>query len=100
MTDALLTGVFDRWPSFVRARVVRDKRSGKTKGFGFASFLDADECVAALKEVDGKYVGNRPIKLRKSDWTKREASKDKSWTAKHNQFGNSGNKGDKKLHLY
>lgn len=64
------------------------------------SFLDGAECVEALKECDGKYVGNRPIRLKRSDWTKRDASADKSWTAKHNQFGNSATRGNKKLHLY
>lgn len=100
VTDQLLTSTFEKWPSFVKARVVRDKRTGKTKGFGFASFLDAEECVKAMREVDGKYVGNRPIKLRKSEWAKRDMGKEKSWTAKHNMYGNQGNKGDKNKHLY
>lgn len=27
--------------------------------------------VRACREMDGKYVGNRPIKLRKSNWKER-----------------------------
>lgn len=100
VSEQLLNKLFERWGSFNKSKVVRDKRSGKSKGFGFVSFSDPAECVEALKECDGKYVGNRPIRLKKSDWEKREASKDKSWTAKHNQFGNSATRGNKKLHLY
>ncbi|KAG6750684.1 hypothetical protein POTOM_045192 [Populus tomentosa] len=51
--------------------VVRDKRSGKTKGYGFVSFANPTDLAAALKEMNGKYVGNRPIKLRKSNWKER-----------------------------
>ncbi|KAL6504567.1 hypothetical protein OROGR_026490 [Orobanche gracilis] len=51
--------------------VVRDKRTGKTKGYGFISFCNPTDLVGALKEMNGKYVGNRPIKLRKSTWTER-----------------------------
>ncbi|MED6156661.1 hypothetical protein PIB30_016398 [Stylosanthes scabra] len=59
------------FPSFNMARVVRDKRSGKTKGYGFVSFADPSDLAVALKEMNGKYVGNRPIKLCKSKWKER-----------------------------
>uniref|UniRef100_A0A453P419 RRM domain-containing protein n=1 Tax=Aegilops tauschii subsp. strangulata TaxID=200361 RepID=A0A453P419_AEGTS len=52
-------------------QVIRDKSTGKTKGYGFVSFANASDLAAALKEMNGKYVGNRPIKLRKSTWKNR-----------------------------
>ena len=36
------------------------------------SFSDFVEGARALKEMDGKYIGNRPVKLRKSTWESRE----------------------------
>ncbi|XP_020259819.1 RNA-binding protein 42-like [Asparagus officinalis] len=71
VNDDVLSKAFSRYPSFNRARVVRDKNTGKTKGYGFVSFADSSDLVSALKEMNGKYVGNRPIKLRKSTWKKR-----------------------------
>ncbi|XP_075509365.1 uncharacterized protein LOC142545848 [Primulina tabacum] len=71
VNDDVLSKVFTRLPSFNMARVVRDKRTGKTKGYGFVSFSNPADVVAALKEINGKYVGNRPIKLRKSTWRER-----------------------------
>ncbi|KAF5192513.1 Rna-binding protein [Thalictrum thalictroides] len=53
------------------AEVVTDKRTGKSKGYGFVSFSNASDCAAALKEMNGKYVGTRPVKLRKSTWKER-----------------------------
>ncbi|KAL5701899.1 hypothetical protein ACHQM5_027182 [Ranunculus cassubicifolius] len=71
VNDDVLTKAFIRFPSFNMARVVRDKRTGKTRGYGFVSFSNPSDLAAAIKEVNGKYVGNRPIKLRKSTWKER-----------------------------
>ncbi|KDP23714.1 hypothetical protein JCGZ_23547 [Jatropha curcas] len=71
VNDDVLSKAFSRFPSFNMARVVRDKRTGKTKGYGFVSFSNPTDLAAALKEMNGKYVGNRPIKLRKSNWRER-----------------------------
>ena len=71
VTDEVLVRTFSRYPSFVRAKVVRDKKSNKTKGFGFVSFKDPSDFTRAMKELNGKYVGSRPIKLRKSNWKDR-----------------------------
>jgi RNA recognition motif-containing protein len=71
VTDELLTKTFEKYPSFVKAKVVRDKRTNKSKGYGFISFKDSQDYARAIKEWDGKYLGNRPIKLRKSQWKDR-----------------------------
>lgn len=71
VTDEVLTRAFGKYPSFLKAKVVRDKRSNKTKGFGFVSFKDPQDFIRAMKEMNGKYVGSRPIKLRKSTWRER-----------------------------
>ncbi|KAJ9067257.1 RNA-binding protein 42 [Entomophthora muscae] len=71
VNDDTLRRAFDKYPGFIKAKVVRDKRTDKSKGYGFISFSDAGDFVKAWKEMNGKYVGNRPIKLRKSTWKER-----------------------------
>ncbi|VVC95622.1 RNA-binding protein 42 [Leptidea sinapis] len=71
VTDELLARTFGKYSSFQRAKVVRDKRTNKSKGFGFVSFKDPGDFIKAMKEMDGRYVGSRPIKLRKSTWKNR-----------------------------
>jgi len=88
--DDVLTKAFIKYPSFSKAKVVRDKRTNKTKGFGFVSFLDPMDFARAIREMDGKYIGNRPVKLRKSDWDKREDEKAK--TGKRAQIHASKNR--------
>uniref|UniRef100_A0A0N4ZHA1 RNA-binding protein 42 n=1 Tax=Parastrongyloides trichosuri TaxID=131310 RepID=A0A0N4ZHA1_PARTI len=71
VNDELLARTFRDFPSFQKAKVVRDSRTGKSKGYGFISFRKQEGFIKAMKEMDGKYVGNRPIKLRKSNWDER-----------------------------
>lgn len=44
-------------------QVVRDKRTGKTKGYGFVSFANPSDLAAALKEMNGEYFHNRQPNL-------------------------------------
>ena len=71
VTDEVLARAFSKYPTFVKAKVLRDKRTNKTRGYGFVSFRDPQDFARAMREMNGKYVGNRPIKLRKSNWKDR-----------------------------
>jgi len=66
VNDDVLTHAFQKYPSFQKAKVVRDGRTNKSKGYGFVSFRDPWDMTKALREMNGKYVGNRPMKVRKS----------------------------------
>lgn len=57
VNDELLTRTFNKYASFIKAKVIRDKRTGKSKGFGFISFKDPSDFSKALKEMDGKCAG-------------------------------------------
>jgi len=71
VTDEVLARTFGRYTSFQKAKVIRDKRTNKTKGFGFISFKDPSDFTRAMREMNGKYIGSRPIKMRKSNWKDR-----------------------------
>jgi len=72
VSDAMLSSVFSKYKSFAKARVVRDRHNGKSRGYGFVSFTEADDFLRAFKEMNNKYVGSRPIKLQKSKWKDRQ----------------------------
>jgi hypothetical protein len=65
VNDDVLAAAFRRFPSFARAKVVRDSATHKSRGYGFVSFLDPKDALAALKEMHGQYVGNRPVRLQR-----------------------------------
>lgn len=68
VSDEILASAFSKYASFQKARVIRDRLSSKAK-YGFVAFSDPEDFLKAWKEMDGKYVGNRPVKLKKADNT-------------------------------
>lgn len=75
VNDETLANAFKKYASFCRAKVVRDKKTLKSKGFGFVSLTNVDDYIRAMREMQGKYVGNRPITLKKSEWADKSAYK-------------------------
>ena len=71
VNEDILTRAFNKYPSFVKCKVIRDKRTNKSKGYGFISFKEPGDFIRAMRDMDGKYVGSRPIKLRRSNWRDR-----------------------------
>ncbi|RZC41066.1 RNA-binding protein 42 [Asbolus verrucosus] len=63
VTDELLTRTFNKYPSFIRAKVIRDKRTNKSKGYGFISFKDPADFTKAMKEMNGKFTFTILIKF-------------------------------------
>jgi len=51
VNDEVLANAFKKYPSFVKARVVRDKKTLKSKGFGFVSLMNQDDYIRAMKEM-------------------------------------------------
>ncbi|TVY51793.1 putative RNA-binding protein [Lachnellula cervina] len=86
VTDESLYKAFSRWPSIQKARVIRDKRTTKSKGYGFVAFSDGDEFFSAAREMQGKYIGSHPVLLRRS------TTEIKAVTPRDNRKG-KGNKG-------
>ncbi len=78
VTDEVLATAFRKYPSFQKARIVRDKRTGKTRGYGFVSFRNPKDFLACLSEMEGQYVGNRPVRLKRSNWKDRKLDSEKN----------------------
>ncbi|WVW85404.1 hypothetical protein I302_107442 [Kwoniella bestiolae CBS 10118] len=64
VNERTLDEAFSKYPSYCKCKVVRDRLSLKAK-YGFIAFKDPEDFLKAWKEMDGKYVGNRPIRLTK-----------------------------------
>ncbi|KAJ5923301.1 hypothetical protein N7454_008546 [Penicillium verhagenii] len=66
VTDESLLKAFARYTSVQKARVIREKRTQKSKGYGFVSFSDGDDYFKAAREMQGKYIGSHPVLLRRA----------------------------------
>lgn len=92
VSDDSLLKAFQKYESVQKARVVRDKRTTKSKGFGFVSFSNMDDYSRAAKEMQGKYIGSHPVILRAAKTDVRPSNvpdKNKNKGAKGNHGGGS-----------
>ena len=76
VTDDFLARAFSKYPTFQRAKVIKDKF--KPRAYGFVSFGAPGDFAQAMREMNGKYIGNRPCQLSKSRWEDRTADKEGS----------------------
>ena len=94
VTDESLLKAFSKYASVQKARVVRDKRTTKSKGYGFVSFIDGEEYFQAARDMQGKYIGSHPVLLRKSTTEIRPTvPQDKRKGGKGGKGGGGGGKG-------
>ncbi|KAJ1405594.1 RNA-binding domain superfamily [Sesbania bispinosa] len=64
VTDYLLQDTFrTRYPSVKGAKVVIDRLTGRTKGYGFVRFGDESEQVRAMTEMQGVLCSTRPMRI-------------------------------------
>ena len=78
VNDQTLSNAFIKYPSFVKAKIIINKKTLKSKGYGFVSLTDVNDYIKAMKEMNGKYVGNRPLLLKRSTWKERSLKFSKS----------------------
>ncbi|KAI9675193.1 MAG: hypothetical protein M1829_003553 [Trizodia sp. TS-e1964] len=94
VTDDSLLKAFSAYSSVQKARVIRDKRTMKSKGFGFVSFSDGDDYFLAARDMQGKYIGSHPVLLRRSTTEIKASVPGNRKNGKYKKGGNGGRGGD------
>lgn len=61
ITNYELNQAFRRFGRIISARVMTNPANGLSKGYGFVSFSKSEEAAAALREMNGIMLGNRPL---------------------------------------
>lgn len=55
--------IFDVIGKVNAIKIIRDKRTGKSKGFGFLDMPSKKEAMEAIKTLDGKTVAGRNLRV-------------------------------------
>ncbi|CAM8955723.1 unnamed protein product [Rhodiola kirilowii] len=64
VTDYLLQETFKaNYPSVKGAKVVTDRTTGRSKGYGFVRFADEQEQLRAMSEMNGLFLSNRAMRI-------------------------------------
>jgi RNA recognition motif-containing protein len=62
-TEEGLRTLFAQAGTVVAVDLIKDRDSGRMKGFGFVTMSSAEEAQEAIKTLDGKMLDNREIKV-------------------------------------
>lgn len=63
VTEDDLKAVFSEFGEVVSVNIIKDKYSGKSKGFGFVEMPDNSEADKAIKSLNGSNLQGRDIKV-------------------------------------
>ncbi|MBI5370302.1 RNA-binding protein [Candidatus Uhrbacteria bacterium] len=59
--DAQLNELFSKYGEVTSARVMTDKFTGRSRGFGFVEFANEADAQKAISALDGSDLGGRQI---------------------------------------
>lgn len=63
LTENELRQAFEEFGKVDTARIIKDKYSGDSKGFGFVEMPSKDEAQAAIDNLSGKDLKGRPLSV-------------------------------------
>jgi RNA recognition motif-containing protein len=71
-TSEGLKAAFDACGSIVEAKVVTDRDTGRSRGFGFVTFTDDAGCRKAIETMDGATIDGRQVRVNEAENKPRE----------------------------
>jgi len=61
--DHSLRDEFAKYGEVIEARIILDRESGRSRGFGFVTYTSSEEASAAITAMDGKTLDGRSIRV-------------------------------------
>jgi RNA recognition motif-containing protein len=58
-----LEDLFGKHGTVESTNIIEDRETGRSRGFGFVEMSSKEEAETAIKELDGKEVGGRALKI-------------------------------------
>ncbi len=65
-TESELESIFAEYGAVTSVRIITDRDSGRSKGFGFVEMEDDSAAENAITNLNGSEVGGRTIKVNKA----------------------------------
>lgn len=62
-TDDGLREAFERFGEVSEAKIITDRETGRSRGFGFVTFDNEEDANNAIKEMDGTTLDGREVKV-------------------------------------
>lgn len=62
-TDDGLLQAFEQFGEVLEAKVITDRETGRSRGFGFVTFADGAAADTAIQEMDGRELDGRTVNV-------------------------------------
>ena len=67
LDDAELTEIFEKFGTIASAKVVMDRDTGKSKGFGFVDMPNSEEARDAIENLKDISLGKKPLVVKEAE---------------------------------
>ena len=65
--DQSLAHAFETYGEVTDAKVITDRDTGRSRGFGFVTFADANDARSAMQAMDGGNLDGRTIRVNEAN---------------------------------
>ncbi|KAL0436551.1 UNVERIFIED_CONTAM: Glycine-rich RNA-binding protein 4, mitochondrial [Sesamum radiatum] len=72
--ESVLKGAFEEYGEVIEVKVICDRVSGKSRGYGFVHYSSETVANKALKEMDGRLLDGRNIRIHYAHRRERQGS--------------------------
>lgn len=66
-TEDSLKAAFEQAGTVVSAKIITDRETGRSRGFGFVEMSSAEEAQKAIEMLDGKDLDGREIAVKEAE---------------------------------
>jgi len=66
MSEDSLRKLFEQYGEVVSAKIIKDRMTGRSRGFGFVEMSNSDEASEAIRSLDGKEVEGRNLRVNRA----------------------------------
>lgn len=66
-TDDGLRSAFQRFGDVTDAKVIQDRETGRSRGFGFVTFADRSAAESAVQGMNGQILDGRAIRVNEAE---------------------------------
>lgn len=73
-TAESLREAFEQFGAISDASVITDRETGRSRGFGFVTFEQANDAHTAIEQMDGQHLDGRDLKVNEAKERQRDDS--------------------------
>ena len=66
MKDIELRNLFKIYATVHSAKIIKDKETGHSRGFGFVSIFSEEAALLAMSKINGQYIENTRVCVKKA----------------------------------